>query len=195
MISFTKRQDQIIDASLKIINQVGVQYYTIKRLAAEIEVTEGAIYKHFESKDAILESIIRYAQDNVNQTVEDIRQTEGTNLDLLRHVFIERCKHNKDDRSLAAFIGIYNAIRNHLDLKPQANRVIDTMFNEIKRIIQEGQRVGEIRSDIGAESIFRMFVGALNFLLDEWQRSGYEMDLLRQGKVMWADLEIFITKK
>ena len=195
MIAFTKRQDQIIDASLKIINQVGVQYYTIKRLAAEIEVTEGAIYKHFESKDAILESIIRYGQDNVNEIVEEIRQTEGTNLELLRHVFLERCKHHPEDRTLAAFVGIYNAIRNHLDLKPQANRVIDTFFDEIKRIIQEGQRVGEIRSDIAADSLFQTFVGALHFLLDEWQRHAYKTDLQKQSKAMWADLEAFLTKK
>ena len=194
MITFTNRQDQIIDASLKIINQVGVQYYTIKRLAAEIEVTEGAIYKHFESKDAIVEAIIRWAQEDIDRVVNDIRQTEGTSLALLRKLYLARCMQNPGDRSLAAWTGVYNAIRNHIELKEQANRVIDTYFDEVRRIIQEGQRVGEIRSDLDVNHILWVFAGSMHFMLNEWQRHGYKTDLLAQGKAMWTDLEAAIVK-
>jgi len=195
MISFTKRQDQIIDASLKIINFNGVQYYTIKRLAAEIDVTEGAIYKHFESKDAIVEAIIRYAQDHVNKVVEEIRRTEGSNLELLKKLFVDRCKYQPEDRPLASFMGIYNAIRNHMELKQQANRVVDTFHDEVKRIIMEGQRVGDIRPAISADSLFHMMLGTLHFLLNEWQRHDFHTDLYKQGQMMWNDIETFIANK
>ncbi|MCK5088225.1 MAG: helix-turn-helix transcriptional regulator, partial [Melioribacteraceae bacterium] len=46
----TKRQAEIIDESIKLIADKGIQGLTIKNLSKAIGVSEPAIYRHFENK-------------------------------------------------------------------------------------------------------------------------------------------------
>jgi len=51
--NFTKRQTQIIQASVAIIATKGIQGLTMKKIAASIGISEPAIYRHFASKNEI----------------------------------------------------------------------------------------------------------------------------------------------
>ena len=57
--NFTKRQTQIIQASVAIIATKGIQGLTMKKIAASIGISEPAIYRHFASKNEILSGIIK----------------------------------------------------------------------------------------------------------------------------------------
>ena len=54
----TERQQQIIEESIKIIDDKGIQGLTIKNLSKAIGISEPGIYRHFESKTEILLSIL-----------------------------------------------------------------------------------------------------------------------------------------
>ncbi|MCK5675079.1 MAG: helix-turn-helix transcriptional regulator, partial [Spirochaetales bacterium] len=50
MKDLTKRQRQIIDISINIISERGIQDLTMKNLSSQLGISEPAIYRHFESK-------------------------------------------------------------------------------------------------------------------------------------------------
>jgi len=52
------RQQQIIEEAIKLIDEKGIQGLTIKNLSKEIGISEPGIYRHFESKFAILHMIL-----------------------------------------------------------------------------------------------------------------------------------------
>jgi len=52
------RQKQIINAAQTVIIKYGSENVTIRRIAAEIGVSEGALYRHFRSKKDILTLLI-----------------------------------------------------------------------------------------------------------------------------------------
>jgi len=54
----TERQTQIIEASIEIISQKGIQGLTIKNLSKKIGISEPAIYRHFDSKTEILLTLL-----------------------------------------------------------------------------------------------------------------------------------------
>ena len=60
MDSISKRQLEIIQAAGKILTQSGIHGLTIKNLAKEMKFTESAIYRHFESKEAIIITMLNY---------------------------------------------------------------------------------------------------------------------------------------
>ncbi len=51
-------RDHIIDVSLTIIEDEGVEQLTIRRIAETINRTQPAVYQHFSSKDAILAAVV-----------------------------------------------------------------------------------------------------------------------------------------
>ena len=56
--NLTEKQLLIIDASIELIAEKSIQGFTIKNLSQKIGVTDGAIYRHFESKTEILQNIL-----------------------------------------------------------------------------------------------------------------------------------------
>ena len=52
------RQHEIIQATMEIIAEQGIQNFTMATLAKRIGITDGALYKHFTSKKDILMSMV-----------------------------------------------------------------------------------------------------------------------------------------
>ena len=61
-MKLTKRQEEIIEKSMCIIGLDGIQGLTTKRLAEAMNFSEPALYRHFESKTEILNSVLKYYQ-------------------------------------------------------------------------------------------------------------------------------------
>ena len=54
----TVRQQEIVEKSIRLISEKGIQGFTIKNLAKSVGISEPAIYRHFESKIEILITIL-----------------------------------------------------------------------------------------------------------------------------------------
>jgi len=72
----TERQQEIINASLELIAESGIQSLTIKNLAKKIGFAESALYRHYENKVQILLAILDYFKQNTehfftNQLISD----------------------------------------------------------------------------------------------------------------------------
>ncbi len=68
-----ERKEEIIKASISLIaDEDDLQKFTIKNIARKIGVTEGAIYKHFKSKNEIVSLMIDYLIGTFNTFYQDI---------------------------------------------------------------------------------------------------------------------------
>jgi AcrR family transcriptional regulator len=54
----SQRQVQIVDTALQIIATKGSRRFTAQLLAAEVGLTAGAIYRHFENMDAVVDAVV-----------------------------------------------------------------------------------------------------------------------------------------
>lgn len=84
MNEFSDRQNQIIQESIQLIANKGIQGLTIKNISKAIGISEPAIYRHFENKDDIILAIISTMKqsteeelshvDDNNPTIENIKK-------------------------------------------------------------------------------------------------------------------------
>ncbi|HUI33666.1 MAG TPA: TetR/AcrR family transcriptional regulator, partial [Dysgonamonadaceae bacterium] len=72
----SERQKEIIEASLELIAERGIQGLTIKNLSKKIGLVESAIYRHYQSKThiliTILDSISEQTAPNGSAKVESV---------------------------------------------------------------------------------------------------------------------------
>ena len=57
---FTDRQIEIMEAATLRIDKYGIQELTIKNLAADLTLSEAALYRHFNSKNSIMLGLLSY---------------------------------------------------------------------------------------------------------------------------------------
>ncbi|HOW56508.1 MAG TPA: TetR/AcrR family transcriptional regulator, partial [Smithellaceae bacterium] len=70
------RQQQILEAVQKLIFKYGSEHLTVKRIAAEVGISEAAIYRHFKSKRSILYFLLNHIE---NVLIADITPKDVEN--------------------------------------------------------------------------------------------------------------------
>lgn len=66
-----ERQREIVLAVLRIIGERGSSSLTTATIAAEIGVTSGALFRHYDSLDDIYRAVLHYAQTTIETTFPD----------------------------------------------------------------------------------------------------------------------------
>lgn len=179
------RRRQIVNAACKLIVKYGSEHVTVRRMAAEIGVSEGAIYRHFKSKEDILSWLI----DDVENTLLSELQLKPTGspytLDNLERIITNHMagvvqRRGMSFQVIAEIISFGDKVLNR-----KAYNVINRYVDHIKDILREGVKVGVIREDLDLEASASMFFGMTQGLVNTWALSGYGFDLEQKYASLW----------
>ncbi len=187
----TERQQQIINSSLDLISEKGIQGLTIKNLAGKIGVTEAAIYRHYENKIQILIHILDSFEVGTKNVYERVTLPA---IERIEHIFKAHFKMFSENPALAAVVFSESLFRNEEVLKHKVRDIINYNNNVVTRILEEGQQSGNIRHDLPAENLAIMIMGSLRLLVKRWELNNYSFNLIDEGTKQLESLKIMITK-
>jgi TetR/AcrR family tetracycline transcriptional repressor len=54
------RRDEVLEAAVELLDEVGLDAFTTRKLAAKLGVQAGALYRHYPSKQALLDAVVGY---------------------------------------------------------------------------------------------------------------------------------------
>ncbi|MFA6845791.1 MAG: helix-turn-helix domain-containing protein, partial [Sphaerochaetaceae bacterium] len=57
--------ERILEAAIRLFSQNGYDGTSMRQIATAVDLTEGAIYKHYQSKEAIMDAILAYAEKRI----------------------------------------------------------------------------------------------------------------------------------
>ena len=193
-MKLTARQQEIIDIALELIAEQGIQNLTIKNIAAALKITEPAIYRHFDSKFAILDALLDSFDHDSVSVQEESAAVRRSPLDHIEAFVLGRYRRVKECPHLAKvmFSGELFLFDERLSGKMLA--MMHRHKAWICALIEKGQARGEIRDDISPRSMCRMVFGPLRLLIYQWGMSGYRFDLLAEGLELWQDLRKMLRK-
>ncbi len=195
MKTFTDRQMEIINAAIDLIADKGIQQMTIKNLSAKIGFTEGAIYRHFDSKIEILLGILAMFKDKKNSALTQLQSsTEIDALTKLQTLFQERFAHFNANPAIAAVIFSEEIFQNDKRLSVEVFRIMQESQAVVRGVIEDGQKTGQMRTDISAQQLSLLITGALRFIVTQWRLSGFAFDLQKEGRQLWESINQIVTK-
>ena len=162
-IQSEQTQQRIIQAATELFARKGFYGTSIAHLAQAVGLTKGALYHHFENKDALFFAVIASMRDDWNREVgHAVVQGEGaiTRLSILLDEHTRLL--NKNDMFCLV---LSNLMAEMEEANPEYAAVIREIYEEltgfIERIIKKGQRTGELRSDLDARLFAFSIVGVL----------------------------------
>jgi AcrR family transcriptional regulator len=178
----SERQQQIIDESIKIIDEKGIQGLTIKNLSKAIGISEPGIYRHFDSKTAILTTIL----DNFKEMavgLAGIMETYNTSaIEKLRFMFTQLFDMFSENPSIVSVIFSEEIFKNEEILKNKIVEILNMNTQTIENIISEGQKEKNVRDDIDAKSLTLLTMGSLRLLVKKWDLNNHNFDLSKEGE-------------
>jgi len=187
------RREQIIEASRRLIMKYGSEHVTVRRIAAEIGISEGALYRHFKSKKEVLLFLIRHIEENLIGDLQKRSPTKnilGTLEDTLRNHL-----SSMEQRRGMSFLVIAEIISlGDKELNKRVLEVLSKYISNIKKLLLEGIKTGEIRKDIDPEMVATSFFGTMQGLTTVWALSNYNFVLEKRFNALWDIFQQAIRK-
>ncbi len=190
----TERQKEIIEAALVLINDKGIQGFTIKNLANKIGITEPAIYRHFTNKIQILISILEYFKTSTKDILKKELNNNDTSIEKIGHLFTNHFIRFSTTPSLVSVIFSEEVFRSEPILIEKITEVIERNDNILIKIICDGQANGEIRNDIEAKYLSIVIMGSLRLFVKKWQFAGNSFNLRAEGEKLIESIKLIIEK-
>lgn len=180
----SERQKEIINASLELIGENGIQSLTIKNLAKKIGFSESAIYRHYENKTQILLAILDFFDQNTEHLYRIKPESKDNALVLIAHIFQNHLNKFSATPSLVSVIFAEEMFRNKAGLTKKVREIMNKSIKNMESIVETGQKNCEIRSDVEASILAVIILGALRMFLKQWHISGYSFDLNLRGETL-----------
>ena len=127
----TERQQQIIEESIKIIDEKGIQGLTIKNLSKAIGISEPGIYRHFESKTEILVSILDNFKEMAIMLSEMMETYEATAIEKISFMFSKMIELFSASPSMISVIFSEEIFKNEDILK---NKIVEISIQHANTI-------------------------------------------------------------
>ena len=185
-------QQEIINVSLELIAESGIQSLTIKNLAKKIGFAESAIYRHYENKIQILLAILDFFKHNSENLFAGQLNSNEVAPKKIEHLFMNHFKKFSENPSLVAVIFSEEIFRSELELSDKVKEIMNKNIKDIEAIIEIGQRQGEIKSDIEASHLSIIIMGSLRMFVKQWHMSNYNFNLLDEGQVFINSIKALI---
>jgi TetR/AcrR family transcriptional regulator, repressor of fatR-cypB operon len=173
---------RILSAALNLFVARGVSETTIRDIAAKARCSNPALFKHFESKDALalylFECCYLALFEMVARVIAGEKGTKERQHELIR-AYIEALA-----RDSAAVLFAQENIRHFW---PKASAAIrrHSILRLIREMLEEGQRHGEVTKTVSAAMLTVVWVGTMQ----QFARMWYFGELGREKSALAAELE------
>jgi TetR/AcrR family transcriptional regulator, fatty acid metabolism regulator protein len=179
------RREQIVEAALSLIAAHGVRRLSVGALARRVGLVPSALYRHFRSKQEILDAALQLVQRRALENLREVCTATPDALERLELLLTRVIKMVRDLQALPRIVFSEGMSADQPERKRQAYRILKGLLSAIEGIIRDGQQRGEVRTDFDAQSLAVMFWGMLPPAVILWHVSEGRFDVTRHAERSW----------
>ena len=177
----SSRQIELIEAAGKILTKSGVGGLTTKNLAAEMNFSESAIYRHFSGKEEIITAMLNYLAENMEARYSTAYQTADTVEEQFRCLFQNQCSFFHEHPHFVAVVFSDGLMEQSESINQAIMQVMQVKRKYLIPILTEGQAKGIFKTEINAADLASIVMGAFRLQMFQWKISGFSTDIKAQG--------------
>lgn len=184
-----RTRETILDAAETTFLAQGVSRTTLAHIAEAAGVTRGAIYWHFEDKDALFNALLERVRIPLDEIVDDaalrlgatpiacLREIAQRSLAGICHdlplqraatIVLHRCEKLEDDHPRISMI----------------TRLSEHAEARVERLFEQAQVAGSLRKDLTPASARRQFHGFLIGVCFDWLQDPLQYSLAEEGSAI-----------
>ncbi len=193
-MEITARQLEIIEAAGKILTASGVSGLTIKNLAKEMRFSESAIYRHFESKEEIILSMLNYLATNTEKRLSDIQLTTDPE-ENLKALFREQFSFFSLNPHFVVAVFSDGLLEESQRINETFMKLMNIKMKFLMPIIMEGQQRRIFTNAITTDELMHIIMGTFKLQMFKWRIANFEFDIKRSGENMVQSLLTLMKNK
>ena len=177
-----ERRLQILQTLAEMLEHPKGEKITTAALAARLECSEAALYRHFASKAQMFEGLIEFIETSLFGVINQISAEEGQGLQQVEHILALLLNFAQRNRGMTRVLTGDALINENERLQARINLLLD----KIEAALKQALRVAATQNQLSAEADFGALANILLcFVIGRWQqyaKSGF----VREPAAQWA---------
>ncbi len=180
-----ERRLEIIQATLCILHKQGVGQLTMRQLAADVDLSEAAIYRHFSNKEDIMEQVAAHVFRGPRAEETSPKRPAK---ERLREVMFGQLEALEENPHTTAVVFQEDIFREYPRVEGIFSAHRDAMVRRISSIVRQGQQEGFVRRAANPQVFAVIFIGTIRQLAAEWRANDFKDSLKERALPVFEEL-------
>lgn len=174
---YLKRKERIVLSAINIIDDLGINGFTIRELADKENITEGAIYKHFANKKDILIAIIDKFSMFDKSMMSTVKEKCNTGLDGLVYFLDSLLGYYENYPMIVSILSNNYMFEQEPEAYTKIKNINSVRYKFLCELVAKGQLEGEIRNDIESTELVNIIFGYVIETIYNWKNDNRNFSL------------------
>jgi AcrR family transcriptional regulator len=171
-LSTETRQAEIIEAVLSLAAERSPALITTGDIASAVSLTQGAVFRHFPSKEAIWLAVIESVKHNLLNSLEAAAQDSADPLAALQAVFMAHVGFVVRHPGVPRLIFNELQLPDDTPLKISVRAILDRYRQLLMRLLGAAESSGQIAPGIDKAAAAMLFIGTVQGLVMQSMLAG-----------------------
>lgn len=184
-LSAEERQEEIIKAAVELAGEQGVDNVTTQDMARVVGVTQGAIFRHFPTKDMIWLGVIHWVRGRL-MSVLDMAAGQGNDpLDSLEKMFFAHLGFVDKVPAIPKLIFTDQLLKKNPKIKELIRSILADYEAKVTGLITRAKAQNLVRPDLDEHGAAVMFIGIIQGLMLRVSIIEARKSLISEGKLVF----------
>lgn len=194
-----KTRTRILASALALFAKKGYEHTTFTDIAARLKMTKGAVYWHFESKEALLMALVDEMLEKFGRQISELMPKEELTFRAVAEMMVKNAERIVEDSRGTAFFMLMKTQVRWRDASMASVRE-DLLTNDrfgpyhaFLTALDNDVRAGRVRADVNAEEVAAACLAVWETLV-QWRIDGFlkcdlRSTLTHSYEGVWAQIQ------
>ena len=169
-----ERRIQILQTLAGMLEQPGAERVTTSALAARLDVSEAALYRHFASKAQMFEGLIEFIEQSVFTLVNQIIERETVHVVRLQKIVTLVLQFAEKNPGMTRVMAGDALVFENERLQERMNQFFDKLEASLKQILREASAANADTPTLDAQVRASVITAFMLGRLQRFSRSGFK---------------------
>jgi TetR/AcrR family transcriptional regulator len=187
----TKRGDrklQILQTLAEMLERPAAEKITTAALAAKIDVSEAALYRHFASKAQMFEGLIEFIEETMFGLINKITAEEKSGMRQLEAITSMLLGFAQKNRGMTRVLIGDALVHENERLQTRINQLHDRVEVTLKQAVRFAASQNELPSGIDAAARANLIMSCVSGRWQQFAKSGFKRDPMQYWPDQWRTL-------
>lgn len=181
-----ERRAATVEAVVDLAAEQNPSDITTTAIAQRMGLTQGALFRHFPTKDAILEAVMSWVAERLLARVDEAAEGATSPIAALEAVFVTHIDFVSEHPGVPRML--FGELQRPGETLPK--RMVQTLIRQyeqrLRRLMEAGKAQGELNAELNVDAAAVLFIGTIQGLVMQSLLAGKVSRIRRDAPAVYA---------
>lgn len=181
-----ERRAEAVEAVVELAASANPEAITTSAIAARMKLTQGALFRHFPTKDAIWQGVMEWVSERLLARIDRLAGAESDPLAALKAMFLGHVDFVAEHPGVPRMMVGQLQNAGETPAKRMARTLVENYANRLRRILSAARAEGVLPPGLDIDAAAALFLGMIQGLVMQHLIHGDSTRMRADASRVWA---------